>query len=215
VEGRIEGRRAGMSCACPSVSAMTPARRARGISASARSIAAKRRVPWLPASGTSTVRSSRSGRRPARASISRRAASIWRAGGDGGVAAVHHQQGDVRAGLARFLDEARIGQRQQDQREGRAASSAPRARRSAAGTSAAAPASAAATASEQPERQDGREVEAGDGLGHARPSRRWNRPDARSGPRARSATAPRPTRARGPSVAGREGKGRGGGPPAV
>ena len=61
---RRAARRPGTSCTCPSVSAMTPARRARGMSASARSMAANSRVPWLPPSGTSTVRSSSSGSRP-------------------------------------------------------------------------------------------------------------------------------------------------------
>ncbi len=55
----------GMSCTCPSVSATMPARRARGMSASARSIAANSWVPSLPCSGTVMVRSSRSGRPPA------------------------------------------------------------------------------------------------------------------------------------------------------
>jgi len=55
-KGASIGAVSGTSCACPSVKAMTPARRARGTSASARSSAENRRVPWLPPSGTSTVR---------------------------------------------------------------------------------------------------------------------------------------------------------------
>ena len=113
-------RSAGMSCAWPSVSAITPASRARGISASARSVAVNSRVPWLPASGTSTVRSSRSGRRPARASISApRRLDLRGARADArGIAAVHHQQRDVGAGLARLLDQPGVRQGQQQHGEG-------------------------------------------------------------------------------------------------
>jgi hypothetical protein len=43
----------------------------------------------------------------------------------GGFAAVHHQQGDVGPRLARLLDQARVGQRQQQQGEGAGAQRQP------------------------------------------------------------------------------------------
>ncbi len=58
--------------------AMVPAKRERGMSASARSTSVNRRVPALPDSGTVMVRSSRSGRWAACASIDWRATSARR-----------------------------------------------------------------------------------------------------------------------------------------
>ena len=69
----------GVSCTSPSVSRIAPAKRLRGMSAKARSMALNRLVPVLPPSGTVTVRSSRPGSFSACCTILPRAASVSRA----------------------------------------------------------------------------------------------------------------------------------------
>ena len=76
--GAPPGGVAGMSWIWPSVMAMVPARRERGMSASARSIALNSRVPASPCSGTVMVRSSRSGSFAACAAMAARACSASR-----------------------------------------------------------------------------------------------------------------------------------------
>ncbi len=77
--GAPPGAASGMSCTWPSVMAIVPASRERGISANARSMAPNRWVPESPLSGTVTVRSSRSGSFAACWLIEARAASASRA----------------------------------------------------------------------------------------------------------------------------------------
>ena len=110
----------GMSWIWPSVMAMVPASRERGMSASARSITLNSRVPASPCSGTVMVRSSRSGSFAACAAIGG-AGCLGQLGAvadlhRGGL--VHHQQPDIGQRLAGFLHQARAGQPQQQHGKG-------------------------------------------------------------------------------------------------
>ena len=149
-KGASIGAVSGTSCAWPSVRAMTPARRARGTSASARSSAENRRVPWLPASATSTVRSSSSGRRPARASIACRAASICAARSPMRALSLRSTSSSAMSGRVSRVSSTKRGLARASSSSANtpARSPAPRARRQKAGTSAIAAKAPRATSSQ-------------------------------------------------------------------
>ena len=107
-------------------------------------------------------------RQAARARLDRlpRRLDLRRAVADAGaVAAVHQQQRDIGPGLPGFLDEARVGQGEQQQREHPGAQ--PRAARAAPEGRHQRDRRQGAEGDQQPERQDGGEVDAGDDLVHA------------------------------------------------
>ena len=127
------GLAAGMSCTCPSVIATTPASRARGMSASARSMAANSRVPSEPrfrhgdGAQLQVGQVARPGPRCAAraASASAGAVADLHAGG-----LVDHQQADIGQGFAGFLDQPRAGEPEQQRRRRRSTRhTVPRARR--------------------------------------------------------------------------------------
>ena len=99
--------------------AIVPASRERGMSASARSMAANSRVPASPLSGTVTVRSSRSGsfaacwaeRGTRRLGQARAVADLHRGG------LIDHQQADIGQVVAGFLHQPRAGEPQQQHGE--------------------------------------------------------------------------------------------------
>ena len=140
-----------LSCTWPSVRAMMPARRERGISASVRLMAAKRVVPSCPVSGTSTVLTSRSGILAACARICARAASATAARLPTCMEAERSVTTTAISGRVSRVSRTRRGPLSHAIRTAKASArhTAPRARRTRAGTSARAQSVARATIAHQ------------------------------------------------------------------